>query len=76
MPKVTIIDKREIPSPDAARIGKLDAYITYSVDAFRTYFVTVPDEALGGPDEDKVIADAIKKDLAMRERFSGKELEV
>lgn len=76
MTTVTIIDKREIPSPDPARIGKLDAYITYQLDPMRTYFVTIPDEKLGTPDEDRIISEAIKKDLAARERFAGKTLEV
>lgn len=76
MTTVTIIDKREIPSPDPARVGKLDAYITYQVDPFRTYFVTIPNEKLGKPDEDEVITAAIRTDLAERERFMGKTLEV
>ena len=76
MTTVTILDKREIPSPEPGRVGKLDAYITYQVDPFRTYFVTIPNEKLGEPDEDAVITAAIKKDLAERERFAGKTLEV
>ena len=76
MSTVTILDKREIPSPEPTRVGKLDAYITYQVDPFRTYFVTIPNEALGGPDEDEVITRAIRTDLDERERFAGKTLEV
>jgi len=76
MTTVTILDKREIPSPEPGRVGKLDAYITYQLDPFRTYFVTIPNERLGGPDEDQIITAAIKADLAERERFAGKTLEV
>lgn len=76
MPSVRILNKTEIPSPDPARIGKRDAYITYEMDPLHVYYVTIPDELLGGPDEDDVIAAAIKKDLAGRERFIGKSLEV
>ena len=76
MTTVTILDKREIPSPEPGRVGKLDAYITYQVDPFRTYFVTIPNEKLGQPDEDQVITAAIKLDLSERERFAGKTLEV
>ena len=76
MTTVTILDKREIPSPEPGRVGKLDAYITYQVDPFRTYFVTIPNETLGLPDEDAVITAAIKLDLSERERFAGKTLEV
>lgn len=76
MATVTIIDKREIPSPDPARLGKLDAYITYRTDPLNTYFVTIPDEDIGGDDEDQIIAEAIRVDLAARERFAGKVIEV
>jgi hypothetical protein len=73
---VTIIDKREIPSGDPGRVGKFDAMITYQLDDFRVYFVTLPNEDLGKPNEQQIIAEAIKKDLADRERFSGMKLEV
>ena len=76
MATVKILDKREIPSPDPGRVGKLDAYITYQLDTFRTYFVIIPNESLGQADEDRVIATAIKTDLAERERFAGREIEV
>lgn len=76
MPKITIVDKREIPSADPARVGKLDAMIVYRLDGFRSYLVTLPNEKLGGRDEDAVIAAAIKADLAERERFIGKEMEI
>jgi len=73
---VTIIDKREIPSADPARVGRMDAMITYSVDTFRTYLITMPDELLGGPDEDDVVREAIKVDLAERERWAERKIEV
>lgn len=76
MPTVTIIDKREIPSADPARVGRMDAMITYSVDTFRTYLITMPDELLGGPDEDDVVREAIKVDLAERERWAERKIEV
>lgn len=76
MANVRILNKTEIPSPDPARIGKKDAYITYEVDPLHVYYVTIPDELLGGPDEDQLIAETIKKDLAGRERFIGKTIEI
>ena len=76
MTKVAIIDKREIPSTSPERIGKFDAMITYRVDRYRTYLVMVPNEELGGPNEDQVVADAIAADLAERERWANKEIEV
>lgn len=76
MATVKILDKREVPSADPQRIGKFDALITYQADTFRTYIITIPDEALGGPDEDQVVTAAIKADLAMREVWSSKEITV
>lgn len=76
MSTVTIIDKREVPSVDPARVGKYDAMITYSVDTFRTYLITLPDEKLGGPDEEQVVSAAIKADLAERERWAERKIEV
>jgi hypothetical protein len=76
MAKVSIIDKREIPSADPQRVGKMDALITYQQDSFRTYLITLPNELLGGPNEDQVVADAIRVDLAERQRWAEKEIEV
>lgn len=76
MATVKIVDKREIPSSDAGRVGKYDALITYQIDAFRTYLITIPNEDLGGPDEDEVIKAAIKTDMAEHERWVGKEIEI
>lgn len=76
MASVTIVDKREIPSADPARVGKMDAMITYSVDTFRTYLITLPNEQLGGPDEEQVVSAAIKADLAERERWVERKIEV
>lgn len=76
MATIRIINKTEIPSPDPTRIGKRDAYITYEAGPLQIHYVTIPDELLGGADEDKVIAEAIKKDLAGRERFIDKQIEI
>jgi len=76
MATIKILDKREIPSADPARVGKFDALITYQVDTFRTYLITVPQEELTPEAEDEVIKAAIRKDLAERERWAGKELEI
>lgn len=76
MTTVTIVDKREIPSASPARVGKMDAMITYSVDTYRTYLITLPDEQLGGSDEEDVIREAIRTDLAERERWVERKIEV
>lgn len=76
MATVKILDKREIPSADPERVGKFDAMITYQVDTFRTYLITVPQEELTPETEDNVITQAIKADLVERERWAGKELQI
>lgn len=76
MAKVTILDKREIPSADPGRVGRMDAMITYQLDTFRTYLITLPNERLGGPDEDKVITEAIRTDMTERERWANREIEI
>lgn len=76
MAKVTILDKREIPSAEPARVGRMDAMITYQLDTFRTYLITIPNEQLQGADAEKVIADAIREDLAEREKWANREIEV
>jgi len=70
--KVKIIDTREFPSTEPARVGKMDVIVTYQLDAFRTYLVTIPKEQFTEP----AIIAAIKKDMAEREKWAGKEFEV
>jgi len=76
MATIKILDKREIPSAEPDRVGKFDAMITYQVDTFRTYLITVPQEELTPEAEDEVVKAAIRADLAERERWAGKELEL
>jgi hypothetical protein len=76
MAAVKILDKREIPSADPTRVGKMDAMITYQIDTFRTYLITIPNEELTPEVEDEVIRAAIRKDMAERERWAGKEIEI
>lgn len=76
MAAVKILDKREIPSADPGRVGKFDSMITYQIDTFRTYLITVPAEELTPEAEDEVIRAAIRADMAERERWAGKELEI
>lgn len=64
-----VIDVRRVPSADPARLGKLDYLVTYQLDAYRTYMVTIPKDELS----DEVITDAVRKDLEAMEKFTGKE---
>ena len=76
MPEVTILDKREIPSAEPGRVGRMDALITYQLDTFRTYLITLPNEKLGGPDEEEVIRVAIAADLQERERWRDRKIQI
>jgi len=64
-----VLDVRKIPSPEDARVGKLDHLVTYQLDAFRTYMVKIPKDTI----EEADIKEAVKKDLEAIERFTGKE---
>ena len=67
-----VIDVRRVPSVDPARLGKLDYLVTYQLDAYRTYMVTIDKDELS----DEIIREAVKKDLAAMEKFTGRELEM
>ena len=64
-----VLDVRKIPSPEDARVGKLDHLVTYQLDPFRTYMVRIPKDVI----EESDITEAVKKDLEAIERFTGKE---
>jgi hypothetical protein len=69
---VKILDKRDFPSSDPKRIGKFDTVVTYQIDAFHTYLVTIPKETFN----DQTLAEAIKKDIEERNKWVGKELKI
>jgi len=69
---VKIVDTREYPSIDPARMGKFDVIITYQTDAFHTYLVTLPKDGLS---EEK-IKEAIKKEMTEREKWIGKDIKI
>ena len=64
-----VIDTRRIPSADPARIGRLDWLVTYQLDAYRTYMVTIPKDELSEDD----IKEAVRKDIEAVGRWTGKE---
>ena len=64
-----VIDTRKIPSADPNRIGKLDWLVTYQLDAYHTYVVTIPTDEL----TEDVIKEAVRKDVEAVQRFAGKE---
>lgn len=64
-----VIDTRRIPSADPARIGKLDWLVTYQLDAYRTYMVTIAKDELSETD----IKEAVRKDIEAISRWVGQE---
>jgi len=69
---VKIIDTRDLPATDPGRLGKMDVIVTYQLDAFRTYLVTLPKETFS----EERLKEAIKKDMTEREKWVGKELKI
>ena len=70
--KVRIIHITDMPSGTPERVGKLDRYITYQLDAMRTFILVIPKEEYREAD----LPSLIKKDLEEKERMIGKELEL
>ena len=70
--KVKIIHMTDMPSGDPARIGQLDRYITYQLDALRTFILVVPKETYREADLPRLI----KADLEEKEKLVGKEIEM
>jgi len=70
--KVRIIHMTDMPSGAPERVGKLDRYITYQLDAMRTYILIISKEEYREEDLPRLI----KADLEEKERLIGKELEI
>ena len=70
--KVRIVHMTDMPSGAPERVGKLDRYITYQLDAMRTYILIVAKEDYREEDLPRLI----KADLEEKERLIGKELEI
>lgn len=64
-----VIDTRRIPSSEPTRIGKLDWLVTYQLDAYRTYMVTIPQDTLS----EDLIKEAVRKDIEAIGRWTGHE---
>jgi len=70
--KIKILDTRDFPSTDPTRIGKLDTIVTYQIDAFRTYIVTIPKEVF----TETKLKEVISKDMEEKQKWQGKEIEI
>ena len=64
-----VIDVRRIPSAEPNRVGKLDYLVTYQLDAYRTYMVTIAQDELS----EDVIKEAVRKDIEAISRWVGQE---
>lgn len=63
-----VIDVRDLPSADPARMGKWDKIIVYEIDPEHRYSVAVPAETFS---EDTLRA-AVKADMQGRTKWVGK----
>ena len=70
--KIKVLDKRDFPSTDPRRVGKMDTIITYQLDPFHTYVITMPKEDFTEPK----LKEVIKTDIAERKQWINKEIEV
>ena len=69
--KFTVIDVRDLPSADTARMGKWDKIVVYEIDPEHRYSVSVPAETFT---EDTLRA-AVKADMEDRTKWVGKTLQ-
>jgi len=70
--EITIIDVREIPSTDPARVGKLDMIVTYQVDPMHTYITIMSKETFTAETLKKQIA----AEMAERAEWIGKKVTI
>ncbi len=70
--KFKVFDIREVPSGDPARVGKYDKLVMYEFDPMRRYIIKIPAEEF----TEQLMLEAIKRDVAERAQFTGKEYEI
>ena len=70
--KFKVFDIRKVPSADPARIGKFDQLVMYELDPMRRYIIRIPEEEF----TEERMKEEIKKDMAERDKFTGKEYEI
>jgi len=68
----TVLDTRRVASVEPARVGKLDWWVTYKLDAYRIYTVIIRKDELSEGD----IIDAVRKDIEAVTRWTGKEFKL
>jgi len=70
MAAIRVVDIREIPSADPARVGKLDMIVTYQTDKLNTYITVIPKEEF----TEAALIEKIRAEMKERETWIGKEL--
>lgn len=70
--KIKILDIRDFPSTDPRRIGRMDRLITYQIDPYHTYVITIPKDEF----TETKLKETIKKDAEERLVWLGKEIEI
>ena len=70
--EIKVIDVRDLPSADVARMGKWDKIVVYEIDAEHRYSVAVPAESFS---EDTLRA-AVKADMETRTKWLNKKFQV
>ncbi|MBA7521497.1 hypothetical protein ES705_13604 [subsurface metagenome] len=70
--KFKVFDTRRVPSAEPERVGKYDMLVMYELDPMRRYIVRIPEEEFN----EARMLEAVKKDMAEREQYTGKEYEI
>jgi hypothetical protein len=70
--QVTILDVRRMPSPDPARYGKTDAFVTYELLPNHRASIRLPNETLS----EATIREAVTRDLKEHSQWRGKTLKL
>ncbi len=71
-PTVMVISVADFPSNDPNRLGKMDAFITYRLDALHTFTIKTPGEGLT---PDKVDA-LVRQDFQSRKQLINRSVVV
>ena len=70
--KIKVNDVRSVPSGEPDRIGKFDKLVMYETGPMDRHILRIPEEEFS---EERMIEE-IKKDIAERAQWAGKEYEV
>ena len=77
--EVTIKDMIHVLSTSPERVGLFDEVISYQDQARRTYLIIIPSEELEGKtdeEQERIITERIRAQIAERKRWIGREITV